>query len=217
MSTVTQDIVDKAGKKVGSIDLDENIFGAVVKKDLVHQVVRWQRAKKRAGTHSALNRAAMTGGGKKPWRQKGTGNARAGSKNSPVWVGGAVAHGPQPRSYEFSVPKQVRKAAICSALTAKKQGGKLVVVDDLSVSGKTKDMQSILSAIGMEKRGALIVLPDTTAEDGALVSRSSKNIPGVKTVPAMGLNVYDLVNAELLVCSKEGVEALQAKVAGTQN
>ena len=217
MSTVAQDIVDKTGKKVGSIDLDEKIFDAIVKKDLVHQVVRWQRAKKRAGTHSVLNRAKMTGGGKKPWRQKGTGNARAGSKNSPLWVGGAVAHGPQPRSYEFAVPKQVRKAAICSALSAKKKGGKLVVVDDLSVSGKTSEMKNVLTAIGMEKRGALIVLPDLKEEKGELVSRSSKNIPKVKAVPAIGLNVYDLVNADILVCSKEGVEALQARIAGAQN
>jgi large subunit ribosomal protein L4 len=217
VSTVKQDIVDKAGKKVGSIDLDEAIFAAVIKKDLVHQVVRWQRAKKRAGTHSALNRAAMTGGGKKPWKQKGTGNARAGSKNSPVWVGGAVAHGPQPRSYEFSVPKRVRKAAICSALSAKKQGGKLVVIDDLVVSGKTQEIQGVLSAVGMEKRGALIVLPEKNGEGAELVSRSSKNIPGVKTVAAAGVNVYDLVNADLLVCTKEGVEALQSRVAGTQN
>jgi large subunit ribosomal protein L4 len=217
MTTVSHDVVDKSGKKVGSIDLDEKIFDAVIKQDLVHQVVRWQRAKRRAGTHSVLNRARMTRSGKKPWRQKGTGNARAGSASSPVWVGGAVAHGPSPRNYEFSVPKQVRKAALCSALSSKKKGGKLVIVDDLSVSGKTKEMQGVLSAVGVQARGALILLPDTSGDAGMLVSRSSKNIPRVKTIPVVGLNVYDLVNADILVCSKAGVEALQARVVGPQS
>lgn len=215
MSTLAHDIVDSTGKKVGSFDLEEKIFGAVVKTDLVHQVVRWQRAKKRAGTHSVLNRDRMEGGGKKPWKQKGTGNARAGSSNSPVWVGGAVAHGPSPRNYEFSVPKQVRKQALCSALSSKKKDGNMVIIDSITSTGKTREMQAVLKAVGVNK-SALIVLPEMGGESEVLVARASKNLAKVKTVPAIGLNVYDLVNADMLVFSKAGIEALQKRVSGAQ-
>ena len=209
MAELNHEVVNSEGKAVGTITLDPTVFGAPVKTDLVHQVVRWQRAKRRAGTHACLNRGAMTGGGKKPWKQKGTGNARAGSRNSPVWVGGAVAHGPSPRSYEFKLTKGVRRGAMTSVLSDKLKNESLVILDNLAVeSGKTRDMTAILSNLGVAGKKAVLLMP----EKDELVWRSSGNLKEITSLPVAGANVYDMVNAHYIVATKDAVEKLQQRL-----
>jgi large subunit ribosomal protein L4 len=177
----------------------------------VHMTVRWQRAKKRAGTHATLSKGKMQHSDRKPHKQKGTGRARAGSKNSPLWVGGGVAHGPQPRSYDFRLPKRTRREAMASLLTDKLNNDRIIVLDKLTVeSGKTQDMVSVLKNLGVDKT-ATIMLP--TAEDN--VWRSSRNIKGVKPLPVTGANVYDILNHHFLVGTKDAILALQGRVLQT--
>lgn len=209
---VSYDVVDAKGKKVDSIDLNPSVFGIATNNRLVHGVVVWQLAKRRAGTHSALTRGAMKGGGKKPWKQKGSGRARAGTSTSPVWVGGGVAHGPQPRSYETRLSKRSRRQALASVLSEKVRNKKLVILDELSIpSGKTKDAASILSSIGATK-GATIVLD--AGDAAATVKRASQNIPKTEAIPAPGVNVYDVLRHQYLVCTKEGIAALEQRICG---
>ena len=175
---------------------------------LLHQVVRWQRAKKRAGTHSTKTRATMSGGGKKPWKQKGTGNARAGSNTSPLWVGGGIAHGPKPRSYAFSMNKKQRRKALLLALETRRLEGKLFVVPGFELSGfKTKEALGILQNLNVpatEKTLVVINEPDLKVE------KSFGNIKGLKVVRLAGLNVYDVVNAKNLVMLDTVVSSLTA-------
>ncbi len=208
---VTCKVQTLAGKDSGSIELDADVFQAPVHASLVHQVVRWQRAKRRAGTHATLNRAKMEGGGAKPWKQKGSGRARAGSSNSPLWKGGAVIHGPQPRSYEFRMPKRLRRQALASILSARLAEEKLLVVDNFDLSeAKTKEVAKALQALGIDSAKACCVCAST---DEAF-QRASKNLPGVTTLSVAGVNVYDLVKRPALICSKETVLELQARVKG---
>ena len=212
MADLQQDIVDSKGKKLDQVKLDSEAFAAPLNKKVVHSVVRWQRASKRAGTHSCLNRSKMEGGGRKPHKQKGSGRARAGSNNSPVWVGGAVSHGPSPKSYEFKLTKGTKKLALAAALTDKNKTDSLVVVDSLEVkSGKTKDMVSLLKSLGLDsKRKILIVTSDKDTEGS--IQRSSKNIPGVTALSTKGLNVYDLINANVLVATKDSIVEIQERI-----
>lgn len=197
------------GKEVGSVDLAPEVFGAEVKPHLVHAAVRWQLSKRRAGTHQALTRTMMEGGKKKPWKQKGTGRARAGSSVSPLWVGGASVHGPLPRSYEHRLSKKVRALALASALSSKVQDQSLWLVDELAVpSGKTKDFRKILGKMGNARKGALVVVSAATEE----TVRSMRNIQVVESISAAGLNVYDVVRFPTLVATRAAVEDIQARL-----
>lgn len=206
------DIIDLKGKKVETLELDPALFSEEERPGIVHQVVRWQLAKRRAGTHATLNRSRMTSGGRKPFKQKGSGRARAGTRRSPLWVGGAVIHGPQPRKYEFSVPKKVKRKALASVLSAKKRGGLLVGVSELkNESGKTRDLVSALEGIGVgdyAKKGGVLLLVDEKDES---LWRSSKNLKNVKPLLVSGLNVYDLLKFRCLVATKGALLSLQGK------
>lgn len=211
MGQLQYQVLNMAGEEVGAMELDPRVFGAELKESLVHATVRWQRASRRAGNHSALNRANMKGGGSKPWRQKGTGRARAGSRNSPVWVGGAVAHGPQPRSYSFRLSKRARRQALTSVLTDKVLKQRLRILDKIEIGdGKTKSAAGVLGRIGIGASKAVIV-----NEDGSVsLARATRNIPGVQAVPVEGVNVFDLMRHEYLVCTEKGVKALQDRLIG---
>lgn len=204
-------VINKAGKKVGTHAVPADIFSAKVAVGLLHEVVRWQRAKKRAGTHAVKTRAEVSGGGVKPWKQKGTGRARAGSIRSPLWVGGGVAHGPKPHKYEFSINKKARKRALSSVLSARHADEKLLVVDDFGLTEiKTKNAVSLLQSIGIPA-GAKVVF--VVPEQSEALKKSVRNIPGVKTLPVSGLNVYDLIHTEYVVMQDSVVDDVVSRVA----
>ncbi len=202
----TVDIVNWDKKKVGSVDLNSQVFEAPVKKDIMHQIVRWQLAARRQGTHATKTRSEVSGGGKKPFRQKGTGNARQGSNRSPLMPGGGITFGPQPRNYQFSVPKKVRQVGLKSALSHLMKEGKILVVEDMqSEKGKTKDLAQKLNSLGATKS----VLVDTQEND--LFKRASRNIPSVRYYPAEAVNVYDLLKYECLVVTPKSLEVIEKK------
>lgn len=206
-------VFDASGKEKGSVELSPEVFQAAIKKELVHGAVRWQRAKRRAGTHDVLTRSEMKGGGRKPFKQKGTGNARAGSIISPLWVGGAVVHGPTPRSYEFRLSKKMRKGALQSALSVKASTGNFLVLEGIAgASGKTKDAVAVLKGLGVYGSKVLVVVPNEQSEDRERFSRAVKNIEGVTTVPVAGVNVYDLMNSTNIVCVQGALAQLEARV-----
>ncbi len=212
MSQTELTLHDAKGKEVGKKSVSSEIFGAKSPKHLFHSVVRWQRAKRRAGTHSTQTRAEMTGGGKKPWRQKGTGNARAGSNTSSIWVGGGIAHGPKPRDYEYRLNKQERRIALVGALSSRQAEGRLFVVNDFGLTEpSTKGALKILSAlkIGAGER-TLVILPETET----VAVKSLRNITGVTTMPPSGLNVYDILNSKYLVISEESLDAIEKRFSG---
>lgn len=209
MEALRWKVLDMQGKEVGSIDLDPEVFSAPLKKSLVHETVRWQLNKRRSGTHQALTRSMMKGGGKKPWKQKGTGRARAGSGISPLWVGGASIHGPLPRSYEHRLAKRTRRQALAAVLSSKAKEKQLFVLDKLSISsGKTKDFAKVLKNIGVAGQKLAIVI-DKADEN---LSRSSRNLEHVLLADVGGINVYDLMRHKVLVSTKDGIMGLQARV-----
>ena len=204
---------DASGKEKGVVPLSDSVFSAVVRVELVHGVVRWQRAKSRAGTHSVLTRSEIKGGSKKPFKQKGTGRARAGSSVSPLWVGGAVVHGPTPRSYEFRFSKRMRQGALASALTVKALNSAFSVIEGFDGStGKTKDAVALLANVGVTNQKVLIVVPNEASETRGKFSRSFKNLGTVKVLPAAGVNVYDLMNAEKVLCVRAALSELEVRV-----
>ena len=198
-------VVDMAGKEVGEITLSDVIFGAEVNGAVLHAAVRAYLMNQRQGTQSTLTRTEVSGGGKKPWRQKGTGRARQGSTRAPQWTHGGVALGPKPRDYRIDMNKKTKRAALYSALSAKVAEGNLIVVDDIKCEGyKTKTMVAMLNALGAEKK-SLIVLPEVNAT----VIKSCANIQGVVTSLYNTINVYDILNAEKFIVSKAAVEKLE--------
>ena len=198
-------VYDMANKQVGDIELNDNIFGAEVNGPLLHQAVVMQLASQRLGTHATKTRAMVRGGGRKPWRQKGTGHARSGSNTSPVWVGGGVVFGPHPRSYSFSMPRKQRRLAIKCALSDKVQSGDFLVLENLNFDiPKTKDVVKMLDAFKVEKKALII-----TADEAENVERSSRNIPGVKAISAMGLNVFDILHHDKLFVTKDAVNRIE--------
>jgi large subunit ribosomal protein L4 len=204
----TIDVVDAAGKKAGSRDLPAEVFEASVSVPLMHQVVLAGLAGIRAGTHSTKTRGDVLGGGRKPWRQKGTGRARQGSIRSPQWVGGGVAHGPQPHGHEMRVNKKMRKGALRSALTDALQSGKLAVVDELSFEvPKTRRAVELLDALDLAGK-VLVVLPEPT-EDGT-VERSFRNLRHVRVAYAGGLGTYDVLRADRVLFTGAALDALGA-------
>ena len=198
-------VVNMAGKEVGEIALSDVIFGAKVNEAVLHAAVRAFLMNQRQGTQSTLTRSEVSGGGKKPWRQKGTGRARQGSTRSPQWTHGGIALGPKPRDYRVDMNKKTKRVALYSALSAKVAAGDLIVVDDIKVEGyKTKTIVNMLHALDAERK-ALIVLD---AVDNCVI-KSAANIPGVKTTLAHTINVYDILNANKFVVSKAAVAKLE--------
>ena len=197
-------------EKVADIDLPEAVFNRPVKEHLLHEVVKAQLNKRRAGTASAKGRAEVRGGGKKPWRQKGTGRARSGSTRSPLWRGGGVVFGPKPRDYSQRVPRKVRQQALVMALSVKAQGGQLTVIDSLNLERiKTKDFLGALSNLGLAGKSCLVVYEGADER----LEKSSRNVPGVKAIRREGLNVYDLLKYENLLLLRPAAEKL-AEVLG---
>ena len=198
-------VLNMAGNEVGEITLSDVIFGAEVNGAVLHAAVRAYLMNQRQGTQSTLTRTEVSGGGKKPWRQKGTGRARQGSTRSPQWTHGGVALGPKPRDYRIALNKKTKRAALYSALSAKVAEGNLVVVDDIKCAEfKTKTIVNMLNALGADKK-SLIVLPEVDK----FVIKSSANIPGVVTTLYNTVNVYDVLNADKFIISKAAVEKLE--------
>ena len=198
-------VVNMAGKEVGEITLSDVIFGAEVNEAVLHAAVRAFLMNQRQGTQSTLTRSEVSGGGKKPWRQKGTGRARQGSTRSPQWTHGGIALGPKPRDYRIDMNKKTKRVALYSALSAKVAAGDLIVVDEIKCEGyKTKTIVNMLNALGADKK-ALIVLDEVDN----LVIKSAANIPSVKTTLAHTVNVYDVLNANKFVVSKAAVAKLE--------
>jgi len=199
------DVLNVSGEKIGDIDLNPGIFGIEVNEHVLHDVVKNYLANQRQGTQSTKTRAEVRGGGKKPFRQKGTGNARQGTRRAPHFVGGGVAFGPKPRDYSYKLPKRVKRLALFSALSSKVAAGEVIVLDELSMEGpKTKDMIKILSNIKAEKK-SLIVLP--TVDEN--VVKSSNNIKGVEATFVGQLNVYEILNHNNFIITKKALETIE--------
>jgi large subunit ribosomal protein L4 len=203
------DVVNAKNEKVDSLELPEAIFGATVKTHVLHEVVRMQLAGRRQGTADTKGRSDVSGGGKKPWKQKGTGRARAGSTRSPLWRHGGTIFGPHPRSYAFEVPKAVRRQALLAALTTKAQAGAIRLLESISLEKpSTKQMRGMLQSVGVQGK-ALVVLP---ARDEVL-EKSARNLPEVRVLTVRGLNVYDVLKADMLILTPEGVHTLREVLA----
>jgi len=195
-------LYDMSGKQIGEVELSETLFGIEPNQYVVHDVVKNHLANCRQGTQSALTRAEVSGGGKKPWRQKGTGRARQGSTRAPQWTHGGIVFAPKPRSYRYTLNKKVRRLALKSVLSAKAAEGGVMVVDGLKMGEvKTKTFQSFLNALGAGK--------SVVVTDDANVVLSARNIPGVVTSPANLVNVYDLVNAKNLIIDKAALSVME--------
>jgi large subunit ribosomal protein L4 len=193
------------GQQVGDIELKDEVFGVQVNEPLLHQAVQVYLANQRQGTQSAKTRAEVRGGGRKPWRQKGTGRARHGSIRSPQWTGGGVVFAPKPRDYSQKLPKKMRRQAMLSALSLKAKGNEIIVLDELKIEKpKTKFIDDMLKNLNVEKK-ALIVLKDS---DQA-VEKSVRNLPGAKMILAGTLNVYDILKYDTFVITKQAVEAVE--------
>ena len=198
-------VYDQDKTEQGELTLAPEVFEVAVRPEILHLVVRAQLAAKRAGTHSTKTRAMVSGGGVKPWRQKGTGRARQGSTRSPQWTHGGVALGPKPRDYSYRLNKKVKRLALLSALSSKAQSGDIIVIDELKAAEyKTKTVVNMLTAIGADKK-ALIVTP---AVDAKLV-KSAANIPGVKTATADSINTYEVLNGGKFVISVDAAKKLE--------
>lgn len=193
------------GQQVGEIELRDDIFGIEVNEYVMHDVVTMQLANKRQGNAATKTRTQVRGGGRKPWKQKGTGRARAGSIRSPLWVGGGITFGPQPRSYRFAIPKKVRRLALKSALSSKLKSNGIIVLDDLVLTEtKTKAIVSLLKNLNVERKALLV-----TADSNEHLTRSSNNIPGVSSAAAQNLNVYDVLAHDKLVLTKDAVAKVE--------
>jgi len=200
----TLDVIDRNNEKVGSVELSEAVFAAEVKPHLLHEAVVWQLAKRRSGSASTKGRSELRGGGKKPWRQKGTGRARVGSRRSPLWRGGGTVFGPKPRDYGYTLPRKVKKAALRSALSSKLGEDKLTVLKGFELEAiKTKDFVSVLENLAA---GDCLVV--TSGADEVL-EKSSRNVPRVKVLRAEGLNVYDILKHDRLVLLQDAVASIE--------
>ncbi len=198
-------VVDMEGKNVGSVELAESVFGIEPNEAVMHQMVLNYLAAQRQGTQSALTRSEVSGGGKKPWRQKGTGRARQGSTRSPQWTHGGIVFAPKPRSYRFTVNKKEKRLAMKSAFSVKAAANEIIVVDTIAVDEyKTKKIAAMLKAVEAEKK-SLIVLDSIDSK----VIKSAGNIPGVKTAQVNTLNVYDILNADKLIIAKGAVSKIE--------
>ncbi len=198
-------VLNMQGREVGRQELSDSVFGIEPNVPVMNDMVKNYLANQRQGTQSALTRSEVSGGGKKPWRQKGTGRARQGSTRSPQWTHGGIVFAPKPRDYSYTLNKKVRRLAMKSALSSKVQDGEMIVIDKIALEGfKTKDIAAMLKAVGSEKK-ALIVL-DSVDEK---VIKSAGNIPGVKTAQVNTLNVYDILNADKFIVVQGAVQKIE--------
>ncbi len=198
-------VYNMLGEQVEEIELSDEVFGIEVNQHAVYEVVKNHLANRRHGTQSAKTRAEVRGGGAKPWRQKGTGRARAGSRRAPNWTGGGVVFAPKPRDYSYRVPKKVKRLAMKSALTSKVENGEIIIVDELTFEApKTKDMVNLLTKLNADRK-ALIV----TAEKDENVVKSANNIPNVQTTVVNNLNVYDILKYNSFIITKEAVRKVE--------
>ena len=202
-------VYDIAGTKVGDLELNDSIFGVEMNAPLLHQAVKMQLAAQRIGTHATKTRGFVRGGGRKPWKQKGTGRARSGSSRSPIWVGGGTIFGPHPRKYAFSMPRKQRRLAIKCALSDKVQSGEFLVLDSLDFDApKTKNVVKMLKDFSVDDKALII-----TAGEAENVEKSSRNIPGVKAINTTGLNVYDILNHDKLFITKDAITRIEEVLA----
>ncbi len=204
----TVNILNWKKEKVGQITLSSEVFEAEVKTEILHEVVKWQAASKRQGTHSTKTKGLVSGGGKKPFKQKGTGNARQGSNRSPLMPGGGTTFGPLPRSYAYVLPKKVRRLGLRMALSHLNSLGKIYVVESMKSEGKTNELSKRLKSFGLTKA----VLIDSGSND--LFFRAARNIQGFKCAPVEGVNVFDLLKYDAAVLTKESVEKMTARRLG---
>jgi large subunit ribosomal protein L4 len=203
----TLDVYNVNREKISQVEVDDAVFAAEVKEHLFYDVIRMQLNRRRAGTHSTKTRAEVSGGGKKPWKQKGTGRARSGTSRSPVWRGGGIAFGPKPRSYEIKVPKKVRRAAMCSALTLKVQQEKLLVLDAIAMTEiKTAAFVAILDKL---QAGNVLIIADADQN----LQLSSRNVQQVKVLPPEGLNLYDVLQYDELYITQASLKAIERSLA----
>jgi len=201
-------VYDIEKNKVAEVALNDAVFGAEVNRDAIYEVVRMQMAAKRQGTHDTKERGEISGGGKKPWRQKGTGRARAGTTRSPLWRGGGTVFGPTPRDHSFTVPKKVRRLALISALSMKVREEKLVVLKDFPLAEvKTKRFKEVLDRFGLKKTLVVIDRSDEVLE------KSSRNLPDVKMMRCEGINVYDLLKYDSLVLLEPSIRKIEGALA----
>ncbi|MGK9184992.1 50S ribosomal protein L4 [Priestia filamentosa] len=202
-------LFNQGGENLGNIDLNEAVFGIEPNESVLFDAILMQRSATRQGTHKVKNRSEVRGGGRKPWRQKGTGRARQGSIRSPQWRGGGVVFGPTPRSYSYKLPKKVRRLAIKSALSSKVQSNDFVVLEDLALQApKTKDMVAVLSNLSVNSKTLIV-----TADVNENVTLSARNIPGVNVITASSVSVLDLVSAEKVVFTKGAVQKVEEVLA----
>src|SRR5437016_6793006 len=206
---ITLPVVSQGGSKVGDVDVPAAVRAGPLRESLLHEVVRSQLASRRAGTAATKTRGFVSGGGKKPWRQKGTGRARAGSSRSPVWAGGGTIFGPQPRSYAYRLPRTARRAALRAAVADRHSTGKLLVVDGLQLpEAKTKRMIECLHGLGLDGQSVLIVL----ARPDDAIQRAARNLPRVKVLLAGGLNVYDVLGHAALLMTRQALDQVVARL-----
>ena len=198
-------VLNMAGNQVGEVELNAAIFGIEPNMHVVHEVVKNHLANCRQGTQSALTRAEVSGGGKKPWRQKGTGHARQGSTRAPQWTHGGIVFAPKPRDYSYVLNKKVKRLALKSVLSAKVAEGKLIVIDSIKMDAiKTADFRKFLNAVNCDGKAVVV----TPVVDGVIV-KSARNIPGVLTTPANNLSVYDIINAQYLVADQAALAKIE--------
>ncbi|HSV07866.1 MAG TPA: 50S ribosomal protein L4 [Candidatus Binatus sp.] len=206
---ITLPVVSQGGSKVGDVEVPALVLAGPPREALLHEVVRSQLASRRAGTAATKTRGFVSGGGKKPWRQKGTGRARAGSSRSPVWAGGGTIFGPQPRSYAYRLPRTARRAALRAAVADRHSTGKLLVVDGLQLpEAKTKRMIECLHGLGLDGQSVLIVL----ARPDDAIQRAARNLPRVKVLLAGGLNVYDVLGHAALLMTRQALDQVVARL-----
>ncbi len=204
---ITVPVVSQSKEPMGDLTLPVEVFGGPVRRHLLYEVVKMQRANRRAGSAATKTRGFVRGGGKKPWRQKGTGRARAGSNRSPLWVGGATIFGPSPRDYSYRLPKSARRVALQSALTMKAKEGKLIVLDKIEIDPpKTKVVAQMIADLGIAN--ALIIV----AGEQQALERAARNLPTVKVLRALGANVYDILRYDHLILTRDAIAALSGRV-----
>ncbi|MDO5689649.1 MAG: 50S ribosomal protein L4 [Tissierellia bacterium] len=198
-------VLNISGETVGEIELSENIFAVEIREHAVYEAVKNHLANRRQGTQSAKTRAEVRGGGRKPWRQKGTGRARQGSIRSPQWRGGGVVFAPKPRDYSYAIPKKIKRLALKSVLTSKVNDQELLVLDELKFDDiSTKNAVNVLSKLGVDKKAIVVI-----GEGDNAVYRSFRNIPGVMTTVANNLNVYDILNHDMMIITKDAVKTVE--------
>lgn len=202
------DVYNAQGQILRQLELPDAVFAVEVKQALLHEVVKYQLAKRRQGTAHTKNRSAVRGGGVKPWRQKGTGRARAGSRRSPVWRGGGVAFGPMPRAYAYNMPKAKRRLALCSALSLKMRENDFRVIHDFEIQQpRTRQLLQVIQRFSAQRKILLL-----TAEVEHVLHLSARNIPDVKVLPVVGLNVYDILHYTTIICAENAVEKIVGRL-----